>query len=81
MASAPVRAHSWVGEYAEPAVGAPDQDAVAGLEPAAVDQHPVSGEVRQPVRRSLLPGQVLGLVEQLLSLDFENCANDPQLVS
>ena len=57
-------------EHAEAAGGAPDQDAVAGLQLAAVDQHPVGGEVRQPVRGRLLPGEVLRLGQQLLGLDL-----------
>ena len=58
------------GEHAEAAGGAPDQDPVAGLEPAAVDQHPVGGEVGQAVGGGLLPGQVGGLGQQLLGLDL-----------
>ena len=46
-------------EHAEAAGGAPDQHAMTGLELAAVDQHPVRGEVRQAVGRGLLPREVL----------------------
>ncbi len=58
------------GEHAQAAGGAPDEDPVAGLQLAAVDQHPVGGEVGQPVGGRLLPGQVLGLGQQLLGLDL-----------
>ena len=58
------------GEHAQAAGGAPDQDLVAGLQLAAVDQHPVGGEVGQPVGGRLLPGEVLGLGQQLLGLDL-----------
>ena len=58
------------GEHAEPARGAPDEDAVARLELAAVDEHPVRREVRQPVGGGVLPGEVLGLVQQLLRLNL-----------
>ena len=57
-------------EHAEAAGGAPDQDLVAGLQIALVDQHPVGGEVGEPVRGGLLPGEVLGLPQQLLRLDL-----------
>ena len=57
-------------EHAEAAGGAPDQHAVAGLQVAAVDQHPVGGEVREPVGGRLLPGEVLRLGQQLLGLDL-----------
>ena len=58
------------GEHAQAAGGAPDQDLVAGLQVAAVDQHPVGGEVGEPVGGRLLPGQVPGLGQQLLGLDL-----------
>ena len=58
------------GEHAEAAGGAPDQHPVAGLQLAAVDQHPVGGEVGQAVGGGLLPGEVLGLGQQLLGLDL-----------
>ena len=58
------------GEHAEAAGSAPDQHALPGLEVAAVDQHPVGGEVRQAVGGRLFPGQVLGLGKQLLGLDL-----------
>ena len=57
-------------EHAEAAGGAPDEDLVAGLQVALVHEHPVGGEVRQAVGRGLLPGEVLGLGEQLLRLDL-----------
>src|SRR6185437_12609711 len=58
------------GEHAEPACGAPNQHAVAGLKVAAVDQHAVGGEVGQAVGGGLLPGQVPRLGKQLLGLDL-----------
>ena len=57
-------------EHAEPAGGAPDQHVVAGLELAAVEQHPVGGEVGEPVGRRLDPGEVARLRQQLLGLDL-----------
>jgi hypothetical protein len=57
-------------EHAKPAGGAPDQDTMAGLELAAIDQHPVCGEVRQPVGGCLLPREMAGLGEQLLGLNL-----------
>ena len=56
------------GEDAEAAGGAPDQDVVAGLQLALVDQHPVGGEVGEPVGGGLGPGEVLGAGEELLGL-------------
>ena len=47
------------GEDAEAAGGAPDQDVVAGLQLALVDQHPVGGEVGEAVGGGLDPGEVL----------------------
>src|SRR4051794_11137965 len=58
------------GEDAEAAGGAPDQDLLAGLQVAARDQHAPGREVREAVGRGLLPGQVLGLWQQLLGLDL-----------
>src|SRR4051812_43595174 len=55
-------------EHAEPAGAAPDQHALAGLELALADQHPVGGEVDEPVGGRLVPGQVLGAGEELLRL-------------
>ncbi len=49
MAFAPDGLAELGGEDAEPAGGAPDQDVVPRLELALVDQHPVGGEVGQPV--------------------------------
>ena len=56
------------GEHAEPAGGAPDQHAVAGLDVALRDQHPVGGEVDEPVGGGLVPGERLRLRQQLLRL-------------
>ena len=70
------------GEHAEAAGGAPDQHAMAGLELAAVDQHPVGGEVRQPVGRRLLPGQMLrAWASSCWAWTLQNWANEPQVVS
>src|SRR5439155_11305702 len=41
---------------------------VAGPDARAVDEHPIRGEVREPVRRRLLPREPGGLPEQLLGL-------------
>ena len=57
-------------EHAEPAGGAPDQHAVAGLDVAAGDQHAVGREVDEPVRGGLVPGEALRLRQQLLRLDL-----------
>ena len=43
---------------------------MAGLQLAAVDEHPVGGEVGQPVGGRLLPREMLGLGQQLLGLDL-----------
>jgi hypothetical protein len=58
------------GEDAEAAGRAPDQDAVAGLQLHAVEQHAVGGEVGQAVGGRLFPGEVLGLGQELLGLDL-----------
>ena len=58
------------GEHAEPAGGAPDQHAVAGLEVALREQHAVRGEVDEPVRGGLVPGERLRLRQELLRLDL-----------
>ena len=50
---------------------------MAGLQLAAVDQHPVGGEVGQPVGGRLLPGEVLGLGQQLLGLDLAELGERP----
>ena len=57
-------------EDAEAAGGAPDQDVVAGLQLALVDQHPVGGEVGEAVGRGIDPGEVLRARQQLLGLDL-----------
>ena len=57
-------------EDAEAAGGAPDQDVVAGLQLALVDQHPVGGEVGEPVGGGVDPGEVLRARQQLLGLDL-----------
>ena len=57
-------------EDAQAAGGAPDEDAVAGLQPRAVEQHPVGREVRQAVGGGLVPAEVLRLGQQLLGLDL-----------
>ena len=57
-------------EHAEAAGGAPDEHAVAGLQLGLADQHPVGGEVGQPVGGGLLPGQRGRLGQQLLGLDL-----------
>src|SRR3954451_236476 len=59
-----------VGEHAEAAPAAPDQHAVALLQLGLVDEHAIGGEVGQPVGGGLLPGQRLGLGQQLLGLDL-----------
>ena len=56
------------GEDAEAAGRAPDQDVVAGLQLALVDQHPVGGEVGEAVGGGVGPGEVLGAGEELLRL-------------
>jgi hypothetical protein len=58
------------GEHAQPAGRSPDEDLVARLQPRAVQQHPVGGEVREPVGGGLLPGEVLRLRQELLGLDL-----------
>ena len=55
-------------ERAQPAAGAPHQHVVAGLDAGLVDQHPVGGEVGEPVAGRLLPGQLRRLGQQLLGL-------------
>ena len=58
------------GEDAEAAGRAPDQDVVARLQLALVHQHPVGGEVGEPVGAGLGPAHVLGAGEELLGLHF-----------
>ena len=67
---APAALQSCVGEDAEAAGGAPDQHVVAGLQLALVHQHPVGGEVGEPVGGGVHPGEVLRLGQQLLRLDL-----------
>ena len=43
---------------------------MAFLQPRLVDEHPVGGEEGEPVGRGLLPGERLGLGQQLLGLDL-----------
>ena len=64
-------------EDSETAGGAPDEDVVAGLQLALVHQHPVGGEVGQPVGGGLLPGERTRLGDQLLGLDL---AEPPRLL-
>ena len=64
------RARRAGGEHAEAAGGAPDQHAVALLQPAWSIEHPVGGEEGQPVGGRLLPGQRRRLGQQLLGLDL-----------
>ena len=68
--SAPAARAQLRGEDAQAAGGAPDEHAVAGLQLRAVHEHPVGGEVGQPVGRGLLPREVRGLGQQLLGLDL-----------
>jgi len=57
------------GEHAQAPGGAPDQHVVARLHVGAPEQHPVGGEEGEAVAGRLLPGQVLGLGQELLRLD------------
>ncbi len=58
------------GEHAQAAGGPPDQHGLAGLELHAGDEHPVGGEVHEPVGGRLRPGEAGGLGKQLLGLDL-----------
>jgi hypothetical protein len=64
-------------EDAEPAGGAPDEHVMARLEPAAVDEHAVGGEVGEPVGRGLDPREVGGLGQELLGLDLGELGERP----
>ena len=70
MHSAPAAAHNWVAKTPRPPAAPQISTRWPGLEPHAVDEHAVRGEVRQPVGGRLVPREVLRLGDELLGLDL-----------